>query len=1399
MGKNGFPPSGQEERMAAVTHVKMDYLKHPAGLTRWPQLSWVIRDEGERDCEQTAYEIQVCFAHDEETIIYDTGKTDSSASAHVFLDPKGLRLEPARAYAVRVRVWTKGSLGICTSAYCPWETFITGLTDDFLSMGDFISAETPEDHEKFNATLIRGEFFVDGEVEEAYGYTTALGLYKYYLNGQKVGTDEMAPGWTSYHKRLCYQTWDIKPWLRQGSNALGTMVGAGWYKGKMGFLERINNYGGQTAFFAHLVIRYKDGRIQHVCTDETFKGWDSPVVFADIYDGEIYDARLEQDGWCLPGFNNHIWRPVQTISLDKTILVSQPGCRVTMMDAIPAKKLWTTPAGDLVVDFGQNMAGWIQILARGYEGAVFELNCFEVLDAHGNVYTDNLRGARQTIRYICRDDKEFIWHPSFTFQGFRYAKIACFGASEDGVPSHMEIVPEIKNFTAFSLHSDMEVTGDFSCSDPRLNQLQHNILWSMKSNFLDIPTDCPQRNERVGWTGDAQIFCPTATYLMNTYTFFSKWLLDVAADQTKEGGVPHIVPDIISGHEHTDWLLSQGTHSAAAWADVAVLNPWHLYLAFGDKEILKQQYDSMKRWINFMRDHSKDNIWNYRLQFGDWVALDAKEGSYFGATPNDLTCTAYYAHSTEIFARIAGILGRQDDHEAYMALYHTIKKTFQDRFFKPDGAMTVQTQTAHIIALYFNLVPEKHRAKVSADLVKLLKKENGHLVTGFVGTPYFCHALSENGYVKEAYDLLLKEDFPSWLYQVNMGATTIWEHWDGIRPDGSMWSPDMNSFNHYAYGAVGLWMYTVLAGLSIDEDHPGYKQFMVYPRPGAALTWAKTSYDSIYGKISVTWKLQDHPNAPGQKRLILTVDVPANTKALIRLYQCEKIIKNDGIAFENAGNEPQGMAGSGTYEIIYDMRQATKGHAGCASAGKKLMFFEKNLCPAKPVECRTGSSYFWRDGQVFFWLGDTAWLMFHELTREEIDDYLMNRTQKGFNVIQTVCVHHFPVCTKAGRNAFIENDVTQPDTDGEDSYWALADWTVERARQLGLYLALVPHWGNLAPRFTKEEMEGYIDFLTKRYKDCDNILWLTGGDVRGDEDASYWQTMGRRIKQNCPRQLVSFHPFGRTSSADFFPNDPWMDFHMFQSGHRTYDQVFLDSWDDKMPAASDEKNIYYGEDNWRYVADGRQLKRTMPILDGEPSYEHIPQGLHVASQPYWTPAQVRRYGWWSVLAGAAGFTYGHNSIMQFYPGYGQGAFFVRYPWKDAIHGPAGMSAAAMGRFMQKLFDQGVRDALAQGADPAAWIQENFKPCPDILRGDSRWSQKQREDRIMAYQAGTIRLCYTWTGRPICLTIPGPCEAWWMDPVCGALSRIGTVKASGTYTFAPPAGDFDHKDWLLVLG
>ncbi len=891
----------------------MDYLDTLVGAVEMPQLGWVLQSDRRGAC-QKKYQLQVAKDSECTELLYASGEVSSSESAHILLDT--VQLDSATAYYVRVRVQDE------LNDWSDWceNSFITGLIPKPAGtakicntaaksaqaggirtpwQADFISAETEADAENSKGTYVRTEFTAKGKIASAYAFTTALGLYHCYINGKKVGTDEMTPGWTTYHKRLLYQSYEVTDLLQQGANAIGAHVGAGWYKGLMGFNLTRNLYGKQTAFSAELHITYTNGTKEIIATNPSWKASDSPVLFSEIYDGEVYDATKEQAGWHMPAFDDSTWRAVNEVVFDTSLLDSQSGTRVTKVEEVKPVELINTPDGDTVIDFGQNLTGWVEFSVQGHVGDTVEVNCFEVLDANGNVYTENLRAAKETLLYHCRGTKHDTsvrnvtgtehwetYRPNFTFQGFRYAKIAQYPQAV-----------KLNNFTAYAVHSDMPRTGYFNTSHPKLNQLQHNILWGLKGNFLDIPTDCPQRDERLGWTGDAQIFCRTATFLMNTHSFFRKWLKDVALDQTPEGGVPHVVPDILEGHSKGNWLLSQGTHSAAAWADVAVIAPWVLYLSYGDKQIIYEQYDSMKGWVDFMHAHANDGIWNYQLQFGDWVALDAEEGSHFGATPNELTCAAYYAYSTEIFAKMAQIIGKHDVYQEYHQRHTTIVEAFQRHFFTQSGDMTAQTQTAHILALYFNLVAPKHREKIATQLVKLIAKEGGHLVTGFVGTPYICHALSQNGKVKEAYDLLLTEEFPSWLFQVNMGATTIWEHWDGIRPDGTMWSAGMNSFNHYAYGAIGEWLYRVIGGFEVDTQAPGYKHAIIAPTIGGGLSYAKTHLETVYGRLCSHWQVAEGSEGAKQSEVTLMVEVPVNTTATVILKDATQVQDTDGVTF----------------------------------------------------------------------------------------------------------------------------------------------------------------------------------------------------------------------------------------------------------------------------------------------------------------------------------------------------------------------------------------------------------------------------------------------------------------------------------------------------------------------
>ena len=880
--------------MLTVSEILMDYQIAPVGLAQLPGFGWKLTSDS-RNVVQSAYRLQLSDSERFDAPFYDSGVVHSAESARVRAEGAGV--SSAHTYWVRVQV-TAGE------ERSPWSApsrFVTALLDTAAEWrAPFVSAETGPDYPgDSRGTYLRGEFLVRGGLRAAYAFTTALGLYNFYLNGQRVGEDEMTPGWTSYRRDLLYQTYEITALLRQGKNAAGAMLGAGWYKGAMGLTKAHNNYGERTAFAMQLALYYEDGTQEVVTTGPDWRGADSPIVFSEIYHGESYDAALEQPGWACADAPLTGWRAVAIEPWDVSVLRAQAGARVQEIDRLPAQRVFCTPGGDRVVDFGQNMTGRIEICAAGKPGEVIELRCFETLDAAGNVYLDNLREARTTIKYRFAREERVTWHPRFTYMGFRYALIKSFPGE-----------PALENFTGCTLHSRMEPAGGILCSNPLLNQLHHNYLWGLKGNFLDVPTDCPQRDERLGWTGDAQIFCRTACYLMDADAFYRKWLVDVAADQLPDGGVPHVVPNIEEGRTQGNWLLSNSPYGASAWGDVAVILPWTLYLMYGDTEVLARQYDSMKAWIDFMQANAKDDQFGFMMQLGDWVALDAEPGSYFGATPTELTCEAYYAYSTSLFVKAARVLGKTEDAEAYAALYARIVDKFQRTYFTPEGELTAQTQTAHIVALYFGLTPQRYKARTVAGLKRLLDEHGGHLVTGFIGTPYFCLALSQNDCVDEAYDLLLKEDFPSWLYQIKKGATTVWEHWDGLKPDGSMWSPDMNSFNHYAYGAIGEWMYRVMAGLEVCEGGAGFKKALLYPRIGGGLKFVEGWHETVYGTLRTRWE------AAGGL-VTLTVTIPPNTTALVRLDAAKQVNKADGLVFTPFEDTLQACAPSGTYRIEY--------------------------------------------------------------------------------------------------------------------------------------------------------------------------------------------------------------------------------------------------------------------------------------------------------------------------------------------------------------------------------------------------------------------------------------------------------------------------------------------------
>ncbi len=878
--------------MLKAVNLRCEYQINPIDLfVRNPRFSWILESDS-TDVIQSYYELQVSEDGSFSEVMWKKEEA-SKNSIHILYE--GPELIPAVRYYWRVRIKD------CRGNQSPWSE-ATFFESAYLYQNDlkgaFISGETEKGRDSSGAFLFRKGFRVNGRLKSARLYASAKGIYEPYCNGQRVGEIFLTPGWTEYHRRLLYQTYDVTQNINQGNNAIGLMAGPGWYKGDLaGWAGRRNVYGTCTAIWAQLRLEYQDGRIEWIVTDESWLCSHSPIVFSELYHGEKYDARLEQKNWCSESFDDTLWRPPYIESKDVSKLHPQDGPPVVIHKELSPVALLTTPKGETVLDFGQNLSGWVRFTVIGQKGERVRLRHGEVLDAQGNFYTDNLRSAQQKIEYILKGGKKEEYAPHFTFQGFRYVCV-------DEYPGEIEL----KNFKAQAISSRLRQTGFFKCSNPLLNQLIQNIRWGMRDNFVDIPTDCPQRDERLGWTGDVQVFVGAASYLMETAPFFRKWLRDLAVSQWPDGAVPHVVPDVLQNLSKSDDKIRKDA-GAAGWGDAAVVVPWTMAQRFGDLELLRESYPAMKKWIEYIRKNSQEGVlWNSGFHFGDWLALDAEEGSYFGSTPNDLIATAYYARSVQMLTEAAEMIGNEKDVQSYAALYQDIKKAYQKQFFTLEGELKADTQTAHVLSLAFHLTPEKWIKKILDRLVELLAENNNHLTTGFLGTPHICQALSETGCLDLAYSLLLLEDYPSWLYQVKMGATTVWEHWDGLKPNGEMWSPDMNSFNHYAYGAVADWVFSSICGMVPVFSDCGVQEMILKPEPGKKLDWAEGLYDSQYGRYRVYWERKD-------AKIKLEITIPHNTCGI--LYLPSMPLEPQGIIFEQTKKGVKARLGSGNYCFCY--------------------------------------------------------------------------------------------------------------------------------------------------------------------------------------------------------------------------------------------------------------------------------------------------------------------------------------------------------------------------------------------------------------------------------------------------------------------------------------------------
>jgi len=742
-------------------------------------------------------------------------------------------------------------------------------------------------------SLLRKEFHAPRAIVRATAYASALGIYELRLNGQRVGDDLLTPGWSDYHKRVYYQTYDVTALLHEGPNAIGALLGHGWYSGYAGWgMELGKHYATpHPRALVQVEIQYDDGTTETIASDATWKGSSGPILCSDLYMGETCDLRKEMPGWDKPGFDAQSWRPVAVDATAPSIAVqAYPGVQVHRIMELPARTIAEPKPGVFVFDIGQNIVGWARVRLRGGErGRKITLRFAEALNPDGTIYVENLRGARATDELWLNSDPDIAWEPKLTFHGFRYVEVT-------GCPG----TPPLDAVIGVVVHSDTPLTGEFWCSDPIVNQLHHNIQWGQRGNFLEVPTDCPQRDERLGWMGDAQVFCRTASFNMDTAAFFTKWMQDVEDSQSSEGGFADVAPRVVVPYD-----------AAPAWGDAGVIVPWTIYQCYGDTRIVARHYDAMARWMDYQLGGSKDLIRTDRLNsgYGDWLSIDA-------VTPQDLIATAYFAYDARLMAKMADTIGKADDAAKYAKWFEDIKAAFIRTYVGEDGKIAGGTQTAYVLALQFDLLPQELRAKAVDHLVADIEARNGHLSTGFVGCSCIPFALSENGRLDVAYRLLANTTFPSWCYAVCHGATTIWERWDGWTAENGFQNPDMNSFNHYAYGAIGEWLHRVVAG--IDLEAPGYKRIRVHPRPGGAITSARATLRSSYGVIATEWKYDNG-------RFLLDVTIPCNTKATVHVpTSSEDSVTVDGSPLvqasnvEKIGRERDGLLvgiGSGNYRF----------------------------------------------------------------------------------------------------------------------------------------------------------------------------------------------------------------------------------------------------------------------------------------------------------------------------------------------------------------------------------------------------------------------------------------------------------------------------------------------------
>jgi alpha-L-rhamnosidase len=821
--------------------------------TASPRLSWSV-PAADPGYEQTAYEIEI--TREEGSAEAETVRVESPDQ--ILVAWPGAPLASRQSARVRVRV--RGG------SWSPWSD--PAVVEAGLAAGDWVARFiSPRELGGLDmpAPILRGRIALPvGEVLKARLYLSAHGVYDAALNGRRVGDEVLAPGWTSYRHRLRYQTHDVTMLVEAGENVLEVLLGNGWYRGRLGWDGRRALYGDRLALLAQLEVTMADGGIHVLASDESWTASNSAVLRNDLYDGQRTDLRRAPApaGAKVEGGPGDAVEVVDA-GLDRLVAPEGPPVRVT--EVLPAARVFPSPSGAALVDFGQNLVGWVRLRVRGLRrGDEVVVRHAEVLD-QGELGTRPLRTAKATDSYLVAGAPEEILEPSLTFHGFRYAEIS-------GVPDL-----RADDVEAVVVGSDLRRSGWFACSDPRLQRLHENVVWSMRGNFLDVPTDCPQRDERMGWTGDIQVFSPTAMFLFDSAGFLSSWLADLAADQWPDGSVPFVVPDVLSHTDLAESRLKGGGPAAAGWGDAATIVPWVLHERSGDTGVLARQLPGMRAWVDRVAGLAgPDHLCRGGFQFGDWLDPTAPPDNPFGARADpEVIATAYLARSAEVVALAAQVLGESATAERYAALAARVREAFAREYVTPAGRVLSDAQTVYALALAWALLPSaEQRAGAGRRLAELVRGSGFRIGTGFLGTPLAADALAAAGEADVAYRLLLQTDCPSWLYPVGMGATTMWERWDSMLPDGSLNPGEMVSFNHYAFGAVADWLHRTVAGLA--PAAPGYRELLVRPVPGGALTAASARHRTPYGEAAVSWER-------GGGRLTLRVEVPVGATATVHL------------------------------------------------------------------------------------------------------------------------------------------------------------------------------------------------------------------------------------------------------------------------------------------------------------------------------------------------------------------------------------------------------------------------------------------------------------------------------------------------------------------------------------